>query len=249
MNKKNNEIINLFWTGGWDSTYELLNLLLIHKKTVQPFYLIDAKRPSLRAEIKTMNLLKSEINSGFPHTDELLLTTKYFSISDIPENPKLSDSYNNIRARTFIGEQYEWLARFCVWKEVSEIELAIHIDDTAHKAIKGCTELLKDDHRKFFKLNPSCDVHLKNIFQYYSFPILDMSKIDMKEMSEEKGWNEMMFNTWFCHKPTKNMKPCGLCNPCKYTVDEGLGLRVSMGRKNIGKVIRFAVQLKNRILN
>ena len=38
--------INLFWTGGWDSTYRLLYLLIVEKKYVQPYYIIDLTRKS-----------------------------------------------------------------------------------------------------------------------------------------------------------------------------------------------------------
>jgi hypothetical protein len=32
INKTNFEIINLFWTGGWDSTFRLLQIIFIEKK-------------------------------------------------------------------------------------------------------------------------------------------------------------------------------------------------------------------------
>ena len=46
--------VNLLWTGGWDSTFRLLSLVLIKRKPVQPFYVIDVGRVSTIREIKTM---------------------------------------------------------------------------------------------------------------------------------------------------------------------------------------------------
>ncbi len=39
-------ITHLFWTGGWDSTFRLLQLLLDEHKAVQTYYLLDSFRAS-----------------------------------------------------------------------------------------------------------------------------------------------------------------------------------------------------------
>jgi len=36
--------------------------------------------------------------------------------------------------------------------------------------------------------------------------------------------------TWFCHRPVRG-KPCGLCAPCVYTIEEGLARRVPWSRR------------------
>ena len=50
--------INLLWTGGWDSTYRLLEILLIEKKVVQTYYLIDQTRLSHELEMKRMDEIR-----------------------------------------------------------------------------------------------------------------------------------------------------------------------------------------------
>jgi len=47
----------------------------------------------------------------------------------------------------------------------------------------------------------------------------------MKSIAEEKGYLYIMNKTWFCHSPIKN-EPCGLCNPCRYTIEEGMEYRL-----------------------
>lgn len=47
----------------------------------------------------------------------------------------------------------------------------------------------------------------------------------MLKIAEKHGFDDIMEETWFCHTPTKDGKPCGMCNPCKYTREEGLGRR------------------------
>lgn len=36
---------HLLWTGGWDSTFRVLQLLLCSRDAVQPHYIIDPERP------------------------------------------------------------------------------------------------------------------------------------------------------------------------------------------------------------
>ena len=63
------------------------------------------------------------------------------------------------------------------------------------------------------------------VFKYYHFPILHLSKKEMLAKAYENGWKEIIDLTWFCHKPQNN-KPCGKCNPCRTAVSEGLGNKI-----------------------
>ena len=69
--------VNLLWTGGWDSTFQLLQLLLIHRRRVTPLYLIDAERRSTGVELLTMKRIKDHLWNEYPHTRELLQPTRY----------------------------------------------------------------------------------------------------------------------------------------------------------------------------
>lgn len=56
----------------------------------------------------------------------------------------------------------------------------------------------------------------------------------MEAVAKKNNFSHIMEETWFCHTPY-NGKPCGICNPCKYTKEEGLGRRVpkpSMANKS-----------------
>ena len=55
------EAANLFWTGGWDSTFRLLQLVVEQGRLVQPYYIIDPNRLSLRHEIKAMSDIEQAI--------------------------------------------------------------------------------------------------------------------------------------------------------------------------------------------
>ena len=52
------EPINLFWTGGWDSTFRLLQLIIVFRKRVQPYYIIDTTRKSVQNEKQAINKIR-----------------------------------------------------------------------------------------------------------------------------------------------------------------------------------------------
>ena len=44
----------LLWTGGWDSTFRLLQRVLIDKQPIQPIYFVNPDRESVREELKSI---------------------------------------------------------------------------------------------------------------------------------------------------------------------------------------------------
>ena len=64
--------VNLLWTGGWDSTFRLLQLLLSHRVPVVPYDLEDPTRASTRIELDTMARITAHLRDAYPHTRELL---------------------------------------------------------------------------------------------------------------------------------------------------------------------------------
>jgi hypothetical protein len=60
-------------------------------------------------------------------------------------------------------------------------------------------------------------------------------------VADEQGWKDLMGMTWFCHKPRKDMTPCGVCNPCLYTIEEGLGWRIPRSRRALSALYRAFV--------
>lgn len=225
--KKNTKI---FWTGGWDSTFQLLRLLLVDKIQVTPFYLIDEDRKSTGVEIQTMNQIKKYLIAEYPHTRGLLLPTQYFGVSDIVHDTKIDDAFEAIKKERHLGIQYNWLARFCKQQSISDIHLCIHRDDVGHAVIQEFVEIVNKEHRSTFRINPDFHTtHEYTLFRYYHFPMFDISKVQMAAISTEKGWNDVMGMTWFCHHPRNGIngiRPCGTCNPCVYTIEEGLGWRI-----------------------
>ena len=105
--------VNLLWTGGWDSTFRLLQLVLEHRRRVQPCYVIDTGRRSLGIELKTMDRLKRLLFRDHPHTRELILPTRYAHVADLKPDPEITEAFQAVHAATNVAVQAEWLALFC----------------------------------------------------------------------------------------------------------------------------------------
>jgi len=84
-----------------------------------------------------------------------------------------------------------------------------------------------DDTQPVFRVDPKFKgMNEYVLFRYFSFPIIRITKMQILAMAKEQGWEEIMYMTWFCHRPTYSMKPCGKCEPCLQTIQEGLGWRI-----------------------
>ena len=235
----NGKMVNILWTGGWDSTYRVIKLA--HNDVViQPYYLIDDYRKSVEIEIETIKKLTSELrNADF--TKCRLNDVIIKKITEIEEDSEITEAYNTLLNKKFFGGQYDWLARFA--KQLNGLELTIHQDDKAFEIIKqfGSLKKINDSPKgEYFILdNSKSSAELIKVFGSFNFPILEYSKLDMKRDAEENRFINLMNKTWFCHTPIDN-EACGICNPCIYTIEEGLKYRFSakaLRRYNIRKYL------------
>lgn len=219
--------VKLLWTGGWDSTFRLLQLIDNKEVFVKPYYIIDTARASTTVEIKTLSKLKKLIKQYLPDAYQYLGAFNFFSIHEIEENEEISQSYHVLKSRSYLGGQYDWLARFTAQNGISGLELSVHRDDTTYPFLKDNVVLSNITNLgEIYELNKEIsDKDLTHIFKSFRFPLLDWTKLKMNTYSEEQGWTEIMNATWFCHRPLHG-KPCGICNPCRYTIQEGMGRRL-----------------------
>ena len=219
---------HLLWTGGWDSTFRLLQLLIDYRKPVIPYYIIDTSRASTLTEIDTRHSIVRKIIERYPYTEELILAGQYFSLGDIKKNEDVSSKFKILKSEMHIGSQYDWLSRFAVQFEINNLELSIEKSDrTTHFKDTSIFKLMEDKSAgSIYKVDEQLpDSHPKSIFKPFLYPLLDFYKTDMKRHSIDKGYDDILNTSWFCFTPI-NGRPCGLCNPCRNVVVEGLGHRL-----------------------
>jgi hypothetical protein len=236
------ENVNLLWTGGWDSTFQLLQLLIIHQRPVTPFYLMyeGANRRSTGEEIRAMKRIKEHLLKEYPHTQKLLQPTQYSTVANISPDSEITKALELIRKKYQIGTQYDWLARFCKENGLADMQLCLHRDDKARLVIEKIVRESTSGSQIVFRVDPKFEeMNEYVIFRYFSFPIFQLSKLQMSSFAKKQGWDKIMRMTWFCHKPTNKMKPCGKCGPCNYAIEEGLGLRIPLSSQTPRSLARI----------
>lgn len=236
--------VNLLWTGGWDSTFQLLRLLLVHRVPVTPYYLKDPTRPSTAIELDTMQRIRERLRAEHPHTAELLLPTRVSSVEELDAPQDIADAFDALRTRSFMGSQYVWLARFCRQHAITDMELCIHRDDKAHAAVESFVrpQQAAGGYPTWRIDQKYAGTDAYTLFGAFSFPVFEISKLEMDEEARQRGWQPLMGMTWFCHRPRKDAQPCGHCNPCLYTIEEGLGWRIPRSQRMTSVAYRLLVR-------
>ena len=254
------ESVNILWTSGWDSTFRILQLST-KDVIIQPYYMRDNWRESEQKEIDNIALL-TEIIRTSPTTKCTICDLIIGNSSDLVEDEDISRSFKEISQQfkqatnKHFAYQYELLARFS--KNIGIIELGLEKGTMAIDIINayGVTRKITDTKIGCFYVvdKSSSSNSIINLFGNYHLPLLDYSKLRMKEEAEENGFIDLMNKTWFCYFPINN-KPCGRCNPCNDAIEAGLKYRfanVALLRNSVRKILEpiygtFVYRAINRI--
>lgn len=211
--------VNILWTGGFDSTFRISELSRCDIE-IQPYYICNPARKSLKNELRAID----EMTEMFKDLEQT--KAKFLPLKPIPrelcnDDPGMRQAYKNIIKTVFIGDQYVYLCGFS--RQHPGIELSVH--DNVIDILKTYGDLIKihdEDIGDYYVVDQSkTPEDLVTIFKDFSFPLVHHTKKGMMEEYKKYGLTEIMKKTWFCHSPIDD-KPCGECNPCKYTIQEGL---------------------------
>lgn len=224
--------VPLLWTSGWDSTFQLLRLLLLHRLPVTPYYLEDPSRASTATERRSIQRITAALHESHPETRALLRPLRVFQVAELARDPVITEALREVRSRVYIGSQYEWLALFCRQHAPPGIELSVHVDDKVQALLADFVQPFEAaggyrSHRVEARHVGTAEHAL---FHHFGFPLFQIDKRAMEREAEAAGWHRLMDMTWFCHRPV-NGKPCGACAPCVYTIEEGLAWRVPRSRR------------------
>jgi hypothetical protein len=223
--------VYIFWTGGYDSTFRVCQLLVVERVKVQPVYISDpyldnkktsnTRRHNHKQEYKTMDNLTKMINKKFPYTKELLLP-----LIDI-DNIKIDDETNKdmvmLQKRKYVRRarcQYGGMAQ--VTKNLDKhIEMCAEIGGFFHRYVhKKMNCYGKNDKCKYRDLTimdvkhlPREDKCLKT-FSRFVLPLIAYTKKDMYLIAKKHNFDDILNKTWSCWYP-RNDKPCGKCVMCR----------------------------------
>lgn len=219
------DAIHLLWTGGWDSTYRLLDLVLGKSKVVQTHYVIDPQRRWLQFEFKALIAIKAELFKHKPEAVELLPPTEFILREDIPNDCNITGQHQRLQRESYIGPQYEWLARFAKATESTPLELCVIAQDYPFLFLQH--NLVMASSQDHYSLKPECMGTDLEFFKYFRYPLIFLTKLEMYQAASTRGWLNILEQTWFCHKPLGKGRPCGNCISCDQIIRQGLGYRLS----------------------
>lgn len=229
--------IKLLWTGGWDSTFRLLQILLQEKKTVQPIYILDHHRKSLALELQTMQTIRDELIKKYSGIEELFLPTYYYPLSAIKPDVEIQEAYNFLYEKYRYGSQYLYLASFCKQNNHSQVELSIEKAIAPEETRRFFPLLDKDELSGMYYIKKELmNEPIGLLFKYYRFPIYDFRKIDMQEFARKNGWLNILKKTWFCLRPIHGKISCGTCHPCKLVIEGKLQWRIPIYIRVLNKL-------------
>lgn len=244
MNKDKNYHSVLF-TGGLDSTYRLCQLALDEQAVVEPVYIVFPGNAVMYGqknwaiEISAQNKVLDYILKN-KNTKAKFLPIKRVDYYKIPTGgfnqhlgkaPVIDDSsWRRMLSKHKLGSQYLCICNYAKWDKGVELcqeklpwwyfaENLIEVKkDGLGRNVIVTTESngAETDNKTIWKKRL-----IKHIFSDVTFPILGVTRKEMKENLNRWGYEGIWDMIWFCESPIDG-KPCGICNNCVTKIQDGL---------------------------
>jgi hypothetical protein len=219
----NTDAIRLLWTGGWDSSFRLLQIVVMEKKRVQPYYICDADRRSLHLELRAIKKILDLTRKTFPELSQNLLDPEFVFAEKEYDDSDICRYFMAYRSYSHIGEQYYWLSKFADRFGIYDLELSI--EHLVPETIEGTW--MMDVVPYLTGSGHECKVDYTRLtdekaqlFKYYRWPVIHLTKTDMCNIARENGFLDIIKHSWFCHTPIRE-RPCGKCRPCRISKTDG----------------------------
>lgn len=216
-------IIHLFWTGGYDSTFRLCQAAIDQNRIVQPYYIVtkldncktcNFQRNNRVEENRAMENVLLHIQKKYPNQYTNIKPIIY--VDRIPKNNRITDTFYemNLHNSRRKYNQYEAMARYAngIGKRIEIGTVGLHGEDGQPIPTDPWGSYLRAN---LVKENNSYYVRDINSPVYHlSFPIAYLSKHDIARISKKKGYFDIVKHSWSCWFPKKG-RPCGRCNMCR----------------------------------
>lgn len=223
--------VRLLWSGGWDSTFRLLQLSQAGGAVVRPMYVRDNARKSTLNELAAMRDILPDVRAiARAQVLDVEIYDRSAILRDFPD-AGISCAYARLAERFSLGYQYELFALLC---EGLGVRAECGVEDSGRSHAKAAIDaqchlvpcdgkLLGGVRYRVVSKGGCRDAEL--VFGRLDFGMINVSKVAARRASEEMGWTAIMRKTWFCHAPV-NGRPCGTCNPCRDAMSEGMRWRM-----------------------
>lgn len=228
--------VNVFWTGGLDSTYRICQLSKLNVD-IYPFYFRFPFRRNINEELQAINIMTAKISQR-EDTKATLQPLQIIEMEQIDDEKEIIEAYNWVKEHSVVEFglkrfpiQYLYLASFCKKKGIKcEIGMEYEPHSRIFSIINkyGALQKVKNNEIAYFQLDlENSNPYLVTLLQYFYYPIplFYMSKLDEVEEYKKMEMEDVMKDTWFCHHPI-NGKPCGFCSPCRQVVAAKMSYRL-----------------------
>lgn len=203
-----NRIHRVLWTGGFDSTYRMIELAL-QDVIVEPVYVVNSGRRSHNIELQSMQKMLGMLRDAKRFRAKIY-DIKTINKEDIVIPPEIHQAYENLHQSCNIGPQYEWLSPLS--RTIEDLEICIE------KAPEGRL------HSRDAIIAETEDARI--IFGNFILSIFDKTEEDMLADIAQWGCEDIIKHIWFCNHPlTVNSGgycACGLCHPCRIKIESGM---------------------------
>ena len=182
--------VKILWTGGWDSTFRIIELSS-QLVEIEPFYVIDHNRKSTEYELKAMNTI-IELQNKKQETKATFCPIKIIKRDDIIPDEEISKAYKIINKETNLGSQQEWLARLGKTYPGLEMGTEAGVPDTSHiiDAIQKFGNLKFDENNIGYLDKESSSKEGLLVLGWFYFPIITKTEEDMLKIVQENGYDD-----------------------------------------------------------
>lgn len=223
-------VVHLLWTGGYDSTSRLCELIIKYKKFVQPIYvmapntdgvstgLLKTRRKNIDRELISMQKIKRMLYQQFPYSQHLILKTVFVTkckyddevkkcMTVLHQAGKFTRNVTQYGAFATISRYYNLRLEVCTIKDPGEILSNTVKNDIVPVYHNTPNWILRDD----------CPQEL-NIFKLILFPTIHKTKQNLLIESRYYRYENILAETVSCWYPVLKFGkyfPCGKCQMCK----------------------------------
>lgn len=224
-------MINIFWTGGLDSTFRIVELCQC-QCTIQPYYIVINVKKSVNYELKAIdrisNLLRKDKRTKAELLDPIIVDEK-----EIPRDTNTFDSW--LRLMRGASWQYYVLAKYVNLYHI-EMEMGFQFSPNGSVAKVINEKYLipyPDPNYDVLMIDKSkASEDTLTVFGGFCFPksLYRKNKREEIDILNKEGYEKVVRYVWFCFHPTWGY-PCGHCFPCCSFEKEGVKL------PRIGKIV------------
>ena len=219
----------VLWTAGWDSTYRVADLVLTHRRTVQPWYVVDPERRSAGIELDRIRRLTGLMGDLDADAPGRILPIETRQLADLPRRPDVEAAARRVGAVRPLGAQHTWLPLLAIAEGLDDLELGWEADFLHRflplESFSRNSGEAPDDW--YYLSEGATDPDRYALMGRFRYPLITVTKVQMMELARERGFERVMAQTWSCRWPTLFRRPCGQCVPCSEARVAGMGHRVA----------------------